>query len=416
MIKRLFKKLFFIVLPLLLILATGYTAFAFQDDPNTHMYARRSYGLYGNTIEQNGQESRDDEIDESQVTDEDDNTENTKDENDDSNEINENEINEKEENDISPTTTFNPQQSLTTPLWQANMLTERPPHIRRQEGMDIRGLIPVVMKNFSPAYNQINVHIDNVIASLMSEARSIRAMAINFSYEVVYTHEIVSVVVYGRISSVIPRTRVRTVNFCTSTGDLITLDSIFDIDIAPLVYRILNDKIRSNPGHYYPALRILDTLDSATMAFVVTDTSYILLFNEHQISAVESGVFEIEFRRDNIRVLTISYEEYQQMHNGYSLRMIPLRKVVEGLGFSVGYPGEHGGPYVRHANRFIVTMRIDDTDFGINDMPPRSLEVAPRIDDNGITYVPITFFDQVLPLTIYSIDSNGNITFLAYLD
>ena len=412
MIKCLFKKLFFIVLLLLLILTTGYTAFAFQDNP-APMYAQRSYGLNGTSIEQNGQEPRgvqDEEIDESEVTDEDENTEraeNTKDENDEL---------LKEENDIPPTTTFNPQQAITSPLWQSNMLTERPPHIRRQEGMDIRGLIPVVTKNFSPAYNQINEHIDNVIASLMSEARSIRAMAINFSYEVVYTHEIVSVVVYGRISSVIPRTRVRTINFCTSTGDLITLDSIFDVDIAPLVYRILNDKIRSNPGHYYPALRLLDTLDSATMAFVVTNTSYILLFNEHQISAVENGVFEIEFRRDNIRVFTISYEEYQQMHNGYSLRMIPLRKVIEGLGFSVGYPGEHGGPYVRHGNRFIVTMRIDDTEFGINDMPPRSLEVAPRIDDNGITYVPITFFDQVLPLTIYSIDSNGNITFLAYLD
>jgi len=403
----------FVFLPILLlaILITGFTAFAFPNTPDVPLYTQRSHSVNGNSEGQNGQRlngnensyeprelQEDEEVDESQEGDE-----------------NDCENNESKDEDTLPVSPFT-QQTLTSPLWQSNMLTERPPHIRRQEGMDIRGLIPVVMKNFSPAYNQINEHIDNVVTSLTTEARSIRALAITFSYDVVYTNEIVSVVVYGRISSVIPRTRVRTVNFCVSTGGIITLDNIFDIDIAPLVYRMLNDKIRSNPGHYYPALRVLDTLDSTTMAFVVTDSSYVLLFNEHQISAVENGVFHIEFRRDNIRVLTISYGEYDQMHNGYSLRMIPLRKVVEGLGFTVGYPGRHGGPYVRHDDRFVVTMRIDDTDYTINDMPSRSLEVAPRIDDDGITYVPITFFDQVLPLTIYSIDSNGNITFLAYLD
>ena len=427
MIKVCIKKWLLMIVPILLLcmFTTGFTAFAYHSITNAPLYSWRLYnGLNGNGIGQNGNESRQEEENSQENIQEGRTEEEEKDLDSDSdlNETNETETidcysenDDPKNEDLQPIPTISPQ-SRTSSLWQSNMLTERPPHIRRQEGMDIRGIIPVVAENFSPAYGFINEHIDNVIASLMSEARSIRALSITFSYDVEYTQEIVSVVIYGRITSVIPRTRVRTVNFCTSTGELITLDDIFEIDIAPLVYRILNDKIRGNPGHYYPALRILDSLDSSTMAFIVTETSYVLLFNEHQISAVEAGVFEIEFRRDNIRVLTISYDDYQQMHNGYSLRMIPLRKVVEGLGFSVGYPGEHGGPYVRRGNRFVVTMRFDDSNFTINDMPPRALEVAPRIDDNGITYVPITFFDQVLPLTIYSIDSNGNITFLVYLD
>jgi hypothetical protein len=103
--------------------------------------------------------------------------------------------------------------------------------------------------------------------------------------------------------------------------------------------------------------------------------------------------------------------------------MIPLYEVlVFQLGYDIFWEDcEFGKRIFVYRNGFeLIELRIDDNEYIIHGIQRRSLEAAPQIFICEITgeertYVPITFFDQILPLTTYTISRNGRITFLNYI-
>ena len=287
---------------------------------------------------------------------------------------------------------------------------------RREEGMDILGYVPNVPTTFS-AHHHINSQIDDAVTQMISEARHMRARSIRFTHEhyTNHAHNVVSIVIYAEVSSVVSRTLVRSVNFDMTSGWPLTANEAMGmIDIISLGERILVERVRRDPARYYAARSV--NLNSR--AFYVTNDGIVFLFDEFQLSTASNGVQSIELHNSNIRRATVSPWEYHHMEGGYNLLMMPLRHIVETqLGYRIAYNWDAIGMRIEvwNQSRVIIEMRTYFNEYEVIGMLQRSLESAPRNID-GTIYVPITFFDQILPLTTYSVDMFGMVTFLSYVE
>ena len=297
--------------------------------------------------------------------------------------------------------------------WNVGMHT-REEFDRRQEGLDIRGYLPSISPEFS-AHIKLNNHIDDARHSLISEARRVRARSITFWYEYHETDSLISIVIFAEVSSVISRTLVYSINFDPFNGNLLTMNQALNMDIIPLAERILTERIRREPESYYAA----HSVPLHGRAFFITrDRRLVILFDEFQLSSTRAGFATIELRLDNIVTSTLLPGEYHNpRENGYNLRMIPLGRVVRELGYTATSIQDEQGLRIEvwRGSRLITTMRPGVNDYSVQGFQSRSLESAPYLS-NDRTYVPITFFDQILPLTTYTINGGGAIVFLSYLD
>jgi len=299
-------------------------------------------------------------------------------------------------------------------IFEFSPLSQRP-ITRREEGMDILGFAPVIPDEVLE-FQHINRHIDDAITQMIGEARRVRARSIRFTHQhYINDHNsIVSIVIFAEVSSVISRSLVQSVNFDRNTGRIVTANEAMGMNVMSLADRILAEKIRSNPGRYYAALSV--SMDG--QAFYRTDDGIVFLFDEFQLSTTRSGIMRIELSMNNIRQAVLHSAQYHMYEGGYNLRMMPLRTILENqLGYTVEYQLDEISMRVEvwRGSRLVVEMRPDFNEYRIG-MMRRSLESAPRVR-NGSIYVPITFFDHILPLTTYSIDSHDNsVTFLAYVE
>ena len=311
--------------------------------------------------------------------------------------------------------------------WQSEMLTERI-LMRRQEGLDIRNAVPDVTPAFGEGYALINAQISEVISDMISEARRVRARYIEFSFAERSSGDVVSIVIYGHVSSAPPRMLVRSVNFSVNEQKPLTMnqamETAMEMDIVPLTEIFLAQKIRNDPERYYVAAMAAPL---SSQAFYLTDEKFVLLFDGFRLSSGYGGIDRVEILRENIYTTTIPRHMWRynrQPNEGYLLSMVPLRRVVEGvdgeggLGYTITLPPRENGEMhiiVKRHDLPVAEMRIGDNSFIISGPQPRSveLETAPFVHDN-ITYVPITFFAQVLPLTTYTICPLGDITFISY--
>jgi len=297
------------------------------------------------------------------------------------------------------------------PAWQDDMVTTRLLG-SREEGLDIRGEVPEVTSEFGSAYTLVNEHIQNAIFALIDDARRVRARSITFQYRVYDTGNLVSIVVLSTVASVTSRTSVLSINFDPNTGRMMSLTDAIDLDITPLTEQILTDKIRRNPESYYAAL----TAPLEGQAFFLSDYSRLhLLFDEFQLSSIPGGIYSIVLELDNIKLVTISHDDYWIKLDGYNLKMIPLRYICQQLGYDVIWNSVSRLAEVWRRGQLLIEIEPDVNTYIIHGLQQqrRSLEAAPEIK-RGVLYVPVTFFDQILSLTTYTIDDQGNITFLAY--
>ena len=284
---------------------------------------------------------------------------------------------------------------------------------RRDQGLDVRGQQPVLLECFGPAYSCINDEIEDAVNSLIEGTRRIRARSITFDYEIFYTNDVVSIVIFATTRAVTDRTSVASVNFNPHTGALVTLVEAMGMDITPLAEGIIADMIRSDPATYYVAFSAPPT----GQAFYLTNDVLVLLFDEFQLSSAPSSTRAITLRLTNIKSFSIAYHDYRISQDRYEIKMMPLRQILTGMGYSdndfIWNPDGKEATILRNG-RPMVTLVAEENNFLLNGVLQRSLETAPVLD-SGTMFVPVSFFDQILGLTAYNIDEQGNIMFMTYL-
>ena len=296
--------------------------------------------------------------------------------------------------------------------WRSYMYTSEE-LVLRSQGLEIRGTKPVITADYAH-YTRVNDAIEVALEGLLDTSRRMRARSVVVSYEVYSTHGLVSIVISANSRAVTDRVSVTSVNFNPATGAFVTLTGAIGRDITPLIRGIISDMIRRDPATYYAAFNA----PPAGQAFYLTATCVVILFDEFQLSSTPGATTQIQMTRANIRYFTISPNEYHLGTGRYSVKMMPLRTILEGLGYSeddFAWCGTTLTATIFRNGRSIVSLSVGVNNYHRIGVMQRSLETAP-VQINSSVYVPITFFDQILSLTSYSIDAMGNITFITYLD
>lgn len=294
-------------------------------------------------------------------------------------------------------------------VWQSHMHFERG-LTRRQEGLDILGTVPDICDSFAAAHFLNDYITDDIVSSLVGEARRLRARSVYFRHEYHSSGNTVSLVIYADITTTLPHTLVRSVNFCAQTGQLLSMNEVVGMEITPLADRILAEKVRQNPEHYYAALSSPIT----ERAFYYSDGRLVILFDGFRLSTRIGDVQSIELSPHNIQTVVMQPHEYRS-DGPYGLKMIPLRELLEGrLGFDVDWDEYERRTTVRRNGMDLIEMHENDNEYLVFGTQRRSLEVAPQMIDDRM-HIPITFFDQILPLTTFSIEFDGSIIFLSYV-
>jgi len=299
--------------------------------------------------------------------------------------------------------------SMAAPAWSCEMY-ETEVLNTRQQGLDIRGEVPVILEDFGTAYEDLNQEIESAVDTLIEGARRIRARSITFDYEIESTNAVVSIVISATARAVTDRTFVLSVNSNPRTGALVTLAQAKPgLDIASLAEGRIAELLRQDPATYYAAFNAPPT----GQAFYLTDTTLVLLFDEFQLSSVPGGTSRIEFVRSNIRTSRITRSDYHISTDRYAIKMIPVR-IVEDLGYVAVWDSVERVVTISLNGQVIIVLHPGDNNYQRNGVLQRSLEMAPILKNNSM-YVPISFFDQILSLTSFRVDAQGNINFITYL-
>jgi hypothetical protein len=293
--------------------------------------------------------------------------------------------------------------------WLPSMVIETELN-RREEGLEMRGIIPSISEEFGEGYEDLNAIIERAIDRKIIAAKEAKARLIYFRYEVYPTDTMVSIIVLSTATSVTSTTEVFSVNFDLFTGKRLNLAEAAGPGIAPLAEKLLTEMMRRNPERYNASF---DTSALGSQPFYLTDRRVVLLFNEFQLLSSAEGIKKLALELRQIATIAISREDYHILPGGYNLKMVPLKKIGNALGYRVEWNPDTYRADVFRNGELIIELEPGINNYEVIDKKIRSLEAAPEIIES-IMYVPISFFDQILALVTYSVDEWEWITFLSY--
>jgi len=297
--------------------------------------------------------------------------------------------------------------------------TQLPP--TREEGLDIKGELPAV-QNLNDFGLLLNQDIQDTYRQKVAAAKESKARSITFGCEYYSSRSgVSSIVLTTRIVTAVTKDEVDSFNYIPAESRLVGVNDILGPNGLQIANKVISQRIRSDPETYYTNFPGLQDTD----AFHVTnDGNIVFLFDAFQIAPGSVGVTSFTLKISDI-VNTMPFQKddgYWIKDTSYSLKMVSLRAVCDNLGYSIGW---------NNSTKEITVSRNDGSDVSVSfmidvnnykssspDAPDkvqkRSLESAP-VMIGGVTYVPISFFDQILELVAYHVDDNDNIIFSSYL-
>ena len=295
---------------------------------------------------------------------------------------------------------------MQTASWPDDMI-EYNEIATREEGLEMEGRIPVLNSNASLIQSRINAEIEQAIDDKIARAREGRARILTFDYDTSFSSPYMSILLKSTATIASSKTEVVSINFNINTGALVSASDTVGPYVVQLADRLLLEMIRRNPEHYNPAFIGMQQ----DQAFSITNREITFWFNEFQLAPGYEGIVSLSLRLSNIKTAVLSVDQLH-IRSAFNLKMIPLH-VIEDLGYTLAWDNETNRVSIYHNDELIIELTPGYNDYVWEQRFTRSLEVAPELIIDR-TYVPISFFDQILSLIAYSIDDRGNITFASY--
>ncbi|MCL2708732.1 MAG: copper amine oxidase N-terminal domain-containing protein, partial [Defluviitaleaceae bacterium] len=245
----------------------------------------------------------------------------------------------------------------------------------------------------------------------IAAAKEAKARSIEFSYQLYISGDVVSVVVYSTVSSASQKTEVSSVNFNPKDGSRVGVAEAVGYNIAPLAEKIIAERIRREPEKYsVSSVRLLPG-----QAYFMLDGLLVLLFDEYSLARGAFGVTPFAIDLVRVEAAEVASNEYYEISE-YLIKMVPLQRILYSIGYHLEwYPREHRADIYKNGSLQMSLIISVNSYFAGASRPRRSLEAAPELTAE-IVYVPISFFDQILSLVVYTIDEDRNITFYSYRD
>lgn len=271
------------------------------------------------------------------------------------------------------------------------------------------GNIPVVKNLSNPVFQyKLNSSIEKVYEDKLNSAVVKKVKNIKFGYETVIDSNIISIIIYST-------------NVMTSTSEVssfvinktvnshISINNVLGTNGLSYTNKVISNKIKNDTKTKYFDFKGI----TSESAFYVKGGNVYAVFGAGEIAPVSKGVLKFEIPTKNITNYVINSDSPNNYYvkSAYNVKMIPLRSTIENFGYSLEWNNSNGSISIKRGE-FVTSITVGRNSYYKGKMFPKQLEFAPEIK-NGITYVPISFFEEILGL-LFSVDSVGNVTISQY--
>jgi hypothetical protein len=177
---------------------------------------------------------------------------------------------------------------------------------------------------------------------------------------------------------------------------ILSLNDIFNSKNAlTIVNTIINNTIITYPDTY----NITEKLPLDPQNFYVENNVAVVIYNNYS--------FKITL--GSIKDFTIDKANYYSKET-FDLKMVPLRVVCDQFGYSIDYAPRTKEIKITKGE-FETFIKIGENSYSTDLKHKRTLDASPELS-NSITYVPVSFFEQILNV-FYKIEAS-EITFSQY--
>ena len=255
--------------------------------------------------------------------------------------------------------------------------------------------------------SEINGRILNIYEDFELLAVDNDAFRVKFDFEHVSYGNNHFIKIFASIAAAGESRHVQTIGFNVMEADYLFIEDFLGPNATALANDHITSHIRQNPGMFSSGFTGL----TDNPRFFAVEGAVVFLFDQSEIAPARFGVTQIEMDSSRIRSVSFTIDEYITVTD-FMVKMVPLREAVEGLGFFLEW-NESDNSIIVTGGSFETLLEIGQNSFGQpGRLDPIELEAAPLLYD-GITYVPVSFFDAVLGAR-RSTDSNGTITISVY--
>ncbi|MBR1444421.1 MAG: copper amine oxidase N-terminal domain-containing protein [Firmicutes bacterium] len=274
-----------------------------------------------------------------------------------------------------------------------------------KNNVKISGSIPVVKNLTNPMFQyKVNAAITDIYDLKTAEAAERKVRLLKFSHDSFFENGILSVIVYST-NVVSGETVVRTVVVNTKVNAFSSINGILGGNGIKYAKKTVENAINNDKKIKYTSDANVDEYTP----FYFRNRAIVVMFNAGEITYVSKGVRYFSVPASNMKNAIIPSSQYY-VKSSYNVKMIPLRQTVESFGYTVGWDAAKGSITV-NGNDTTSLLTPGKNNYIKNKISKR-LEFAPEIK-NGITYVPISYFEEVLDM-LFSVDNNGNVTITKY--
>lgn len=276
-----------------------------------------------------------------------------------------------------------------------------------KSNITVTGNVPVIKNLTNPVFqSKFNTAIENTYNKLINNASANKIKNLKLSYDIVIDGSYLSVILYAT-NPANSASNINTLVINKDNNNYASINSILGSNGVNYSNKVIEYKIKNDKTTKYYSTPTV-TNDSQ---FFYKNGNITILFGAGTIAPASKGVRSFEIQRNKLKNVIIKPINYYSKP-GYNVKMVPLRSTIESLGYSLSFNSSNNRISISKGN-FTTYLTVGRNSYTKGNTSPRQLEFAPEIR-NGYTYVPISFFGQILDL-LFSVDAaNNNVVISQY--
>ena len=259
--------------------------------------------------------------------------------------------------------------------------------------LQITGQVPTFNTGSSLLDAELTARLDSQINSFIQNNMA-GALSVNFEHETfISDNRFVSVVLRKEAISVSTTSAVATTVIDASgngNGSIINLTD-YNPNILPIVNNHINRQIAERPHGFASFSGI-----NANHPFYLDGERLVILFGSGELIPTQRDIHDVTLSINNIEQHTFSSNHFRVLPpSQYSTIVVRVADVMREFGYDVQWRPEINAVEIRLNGSLVSTLTIGENTYRYGSGRAHELEVAPIIH-NGLTYVPISFFNEVV--------------------
>lgn len=246
---------------------------------------------------------------------------------------------------------------------------------------------------------------NNFVQTHMASAHSI-----DYTTSIYTFGRFVSVVVVKEAVSASANASVFTAVIDSTANNIISLQE-YNVNALRLVNSHIRNIIAENPRGFVTGFT---GISQGHPFYLNNDGELVIPFASAELMPENRDVHRVTLDTRNIIDVSLDENYFHTLpQNQYNTVMVRLAYVIGRFGYTTEWDADSRTVYIFRDGEQVSSVTIDNNAYYYGGTAPRELEVAPMLSSAGFTYVPLSFFDEILGISTV-VDSNGNIIMSKY--